>query len=105
MCYNNAKDIGTLIETFRLTTSKRPLRVFGKPYKEMVEFKIKEIGTSLDKVALIGDRLYTDGALAKSAGVTYVLPLSGETNREMVETSDILPDLIVKSIKELIDYL
>jgi len=98
-------DVGTLIEMFKLTTSKKPFKIFGKPNKEMVEFKIEELNVNMDRVVLIGDRLYTDGALAKSIGATYILPLSGETNREMVEDSDILPDLIVKDLGDLIKYI
>ncbi|HOV21388.1 MAG TPA: HAD-IIA family hydrolase [bacterium] len=98
-------DVGTLIETFKLTTKKGPFKIFGKPNKEMIEFKIKELKVDINKVVLIGDRLYTDGVLAKNIGVTYILPLSGETNREMLESSNVLPDLIVEKLGDLVKYV
>ena len=98
-------DVGTLIETFRLTTKKEPFKIFGKPNKEMIEFKIKELKVDVNKVAIIGDRLYTDGILARNVGAIYILPLSGETNIEMVKNSDIIPDLIIDNLDNLVDYI
>jgi HAD superfamily hydrolase (TIGR01450 family) len=98
-------DIGILIEIFKLSTLKKPFKIFGKPNKEMIDFKIKELKVSTNKIVIIGDRLYTDGMLSKNIGTTYILPLSGETNREMIEDSDIEPALVIRSIGDLIKYL
>ena len=50
---------------------------------------------------LIGDRLYTDGAMAAAAGINFVLTLSGETTAEMATSHD--PALMV--IEDLSDLL
>jgi ribonucleotide monophosphatase NagD (HAD superfamily) len=35
-----------------------------------------------EEIAVVGDRLYTDKAIADNAGVDFVCVLSGETTRE-----------------------
>ena len=54
----------------------------------------------------VGDRLYTDMAMATRAGVKGVLVLSGEATEEDVAAlpagAEQLPDLIVQSVDELL---
>ncbi len=95
----NIPDIGTFIKTIELTTGKLPKMTFGKPYPGIIDFIPKE------DAVFIGDRIYTDIKLAKNVGILSVLVLSGETKREDVEFSDIQPDIIIKNISDLIDYV
>ena len=50
---------------------------------------------------MIGDRLYTDMEMAKRANVNGILVLSGEANRQDIELSSQVPDLVVNSVNEL----
>jgi NagD protein len=54
---------------------------------------------------MVGDRLYTDVAAGVNNGYTGILVLSGEATLSDVEASDVIPDLIFSSVKEMIDYL
>ena len=65
-----------------------------------------------DEIAMVGDRIYTDTAMAHNAGAFGVLVLSGETTLETAETvaedartnpapEFFPPDLICRDIKEL----
>ena len=54
---------------------------------------------------MVGDRLYTDVAAGVNNGYTGILVLSGEASMKDVEESDVAPDLIFSSVKEMIDYL
>ena len=54
---------------------------------------------------MVGDRLYTDIALGKTAGVKTVLVLSGETSRENLENSEFHPDLVCENLADLIRML
>ena len=59
------------------------------------------------EVAVVGDRLYTDIAMARGAGAVGVLVLTGETRREQVEEAKVgeRPDLVVESVRELGEML
>ena len=54
-----------------------------------------------EKVAFVGDRLYTDVKFAINNGMTSVLVLSGETTKEMYEESGLDIDYIYPSVNEL----
>ena len=54
---------------------------------------------------MVGDRLYTDIALGKTAGVKTVLVLSGETNLEDLKNSEFHPDLVCENLADLIRML
>ena len=67
-----------------------------------LDYIIKETGCKPEEIAIVGDRLYTDIAVADGSKVTSILVLSGESSREDVEKSDIKPDYIVKDLSEII---
>ncbi len=54
---------------------------------------------------MVGDRIYTDMAMARRAGVTGVLVLSGEATRADAEALAAPPDLVVADIGEFGDLL
>ena len=49
---------------------------------------------------MIGDRLYTDMAMARASGALSVLVLTGETTADQAGNSP-LPDVVVKDLHEL----
>ena len=49
----------------------------------------------------MGDRLYTDIACGKNAGIDTLLVLSGESTVEDIEKSEVKPDYILKDIQAL----
>ena len=57
-----------------------------------------------DRMAIVGDRLYTDGKMARNVGCSFVCVLSGETSREQIDGLDEgeFPTLIVKDLGELL---
>jgi NagD protein len=60
-------------------------------------------GLRPEEVAVVGDRLYTDMAMAGGAGALGVLVLTGEATRAQAEAAPAgsKPDLIVESVAEL----
>ena len=69
-------------------------------------------GLQPEECAMVGDRIYTDTAMAHNAGAFGVLVLSGETTMETAEAvaedartnpapEFFPPDLIVRDIEEL----
>lgn len=94
-------DIGAILALIKAATGCEPDRIFGKPDKEMVQFLIDRKGVELDKVAFIGDRLYTDMLVARNTGAKFILVLSGETKREDLNVVEDFPDLIIPSVANI----
>jgi ribonucleotide monophosphatase NagD (HAD superfamily) len=54
---------------------------------------------------MVGDRLYTDMAMAKAAGIVGILVLSGETQLKDLEHSQVQPDLVLENLGEIVEAL
>jgi ribonucleotide monophosphatase NagD (HAD superfamily) len=72
----------------------------------MILHKIEELGLEPSRCAMVGDRLYTDIAMASRAGCVGVLVLSGEATVADVEAlsadAEQQPTVIVASVNELL---
>jgi HAD superfamily hydrolase (TIGR01450 family) len=88
-------DIGSMLALFEKATNTKPEKIFGKPSPEMVKHILIKHDVQPKEVVIIGDRLYTDMAMAQNIGADFILVLSGETSRENVEGCDKFPNLIV----------
>jgi len=97
-------DAGAIISLLYEATGKKP-KIFGKPNKEMLLFKLRELKISPKDAVIVGDRLYTDIRMGKEAGVTTICVFSGETSREMIEKSEIKPDIVLNKATDLIKIL
>lgn len=73
-------DVGGMIALMRTTNGREPSRVFGKPSPSLLAPVLRRFAP--ERIAVVGDRLYTDKAMADRAGVDFVCVLSGETTRE-----------------------
>jgi len=58
-------------------------------------------GLCPEELAVVGDRLYTDVAMAQRAGAASVLVLTGEATAEEAASLEPPPDLILSNIGEL----
>ena len=97
----NMPDAGALIALVEKTAGRTPDVIVGKPYAPMAEYVFDFCGVTPEKVAFVGDRLYTDVKFAINNGMTSVLVLSGETTKEMYEESGLDIDYIYPSVNEL----
>ena len=70
-------DIGGMMKFLELTNGMKPSHVFGKPSPTLLAPVLAEFRPG--EIAVVGDRLYTDKAIADNAGVDFVCVLSGET--------------------------
>jgi ribonucleotide monophosphatase NagD (HAD superfamily) len=90
----------------KVTTGVDPVHITGKPNAGMILHKIEALGLDPAKCAMVGDRLYTDIAMATRAGCVGVLVLSGEATRDDVaalpDGAEQQPTLIVESVDELL---
>lgn len=94
-------DCGSMAKLIEASTGRFP-EFFGKPSKYTLDYIIKETGNKPEEIAIVGDRLYTDIAVADGSAVTSILVLSGESSLEDVEKSKIKPDYIVENLMEIL---
>lgn len=97
-------DCGSIAALVRTSTGK-DISFFGKPSRHTLDYIIERSGCRPEEIAVIGDRLYTDIALADQTPVLSILVLSGETGMADLDHSDIKPDLVFQDIGALIPYL
>lgn len=98
-------DAGGIAALLFKATEKMP-RVFGKPNKEMLLFKLKELEIKPKDAIIFGDRLYTDIKMGINSGVTTCCVLSGETTLEMIEKSEKnKPDYVIDGIWDILELL
>ncbi len=98
-------DAGSFIECINIATGKKPEFIAGKPNPYMINMFIESQGCLPSEVAVVGDRLNTDIMSAINAGVTSICVLSGETTKEMLNNSEVRPDFVLDSIKNLYDII
>ena len=98
-------DIGSFHALIETSTGRRPDKIIGKPYGEIIDFFLKRTGYAREHIAIVGDRMNTDIAAGVGNGLQSVLILSGETKYENLQYSDIQPNLIFDSVKHIIPFL
>lgn len=94
-------DCGAIIAFIEASTGIQPAEIAGKPNPLVIDYLAESRGLEKSKMAIVGDRLYTDIQLGENSKITSILVLSGESTREDAETGAIKPDHIFDSIKEL----
>lgn len=97
-------DCGSMAKLIEASTGRFP-EFFGKPSKHTLDYIIQQTGYEPDEIAIVGDRLYTDIAVADQSDVTSILVLSGESTREDVKTSDVKPNVILEDLSEITKML
>lgn len=98
-------DCGSVCKMIEHATGRGPDVVCGKPAPGMLAGVLRRHSLRADEVAVVGDRLYTDIAMAHAAGAVGVLVLTGETTRAQVEAAADRPDFVVENVMELADLL
>jgi NagD protein len=92
-------DCGSICACLTAATGRRPL-VFGKPDPSIVRDLCGRLGLAPAELAVVGDRVYTDVALAQKAGALAVLVLTGEATAAAAAALDVPPDLVVADVGE-----
>lgn len=109
-------DCGSICKCIEHATGRKPDITLGKPDPNMLKGILDRHGLKPEEIAMVGDRIYTDTAMAHNAGAFGVLVLSGETTLATAEAvaedartnpapEFFPPDLICRDIKELGELL
>ncbi len=97
-------DCGSVAEMLFRATGRRP-RFLGKPEPDMALLAMELAGASPQETILLGDRLYTDIACGKNAGIDAALLLSGEAVLADLAGSPVQPDYVFQDIQEFLDTI
>jgi HAD superfamily hydrolase (TIGR01458 family) len=79
--------------------------IVGKPSREFFTQAAQSMGVDLSEAAMIGDDLESDVGGAQNAGARGVLVRTGKFRQDVLERSDVVPDLIIDSIADLPEAL
>jgi len=93
-------DCGAICAALKAATGRWPDTTLGKPDPCMIQGILRGNKLRAEQLAMVGDRVYTDIAMARRAGVLGVLVLTGETTAEQVPMFTPAPDLVVASLAE-----
>ena len=97
-------DCGSIAALVKASTGVQ-CEFFGKPSRHTLEYMLAHTGCSPRELAVIGDRLYTDIAVAQGTEVTSILVMSGETTPEMLAQSEVKPDFVFDDLGALAEAL
>jgi HAD superfamily hydrolase (TIGR01457 family) len=92
---------GLVIGAVQGMTGREPDRVAGKPSQVTTDVAMERLGFAPEDCLLVGDRLDTDIEMGVRAGMTTALVLTGVTDRDDVESSDVSPDHVLESIADV----
>lgn len=102
--FGSVPDCGSVCIGIKNATGKEPI-VIGKPSPLMPQLAMDKLGISPDQTCVVGDRIYTDVRSGLNAGCVGILVMSGETTYEILNASDVKPDLVLSSGQEILDVL
>jgi NagD protein len=99
-------DCAAMLAAVEACTGARAEAIVGKPSGHMAEAVLKCLGVAAGSAAMIGDRLATDVAMAKTFGMVAVLVAAGGGSRDQLSSSPFKPDYAIESLHELVpvDY-
>ena len=94
-------DCGAVCKCLESATGRPPDVVLGKPHPSMLQGILWRHNLQPYQLAMVGDRLYTDMAMARVSGALGVLVLTGESTDNDVQRWSDPPDIVVSDIGEL----
>lgn len=93
-------DCGAISACLVAATDREPI-VLGKPDPGILLELCERLVVAPRQLAMVGDRIYTDMAMAQRAGAVAVLVLSGEATAEQAAAMARPVDLVVADVGEL----
>lgn len=93
-------DCGAICAALEQAAGHAPEAVLGKPEPRMLRGILRRHALGPEELAMTGDRLYTDMAMARRAGAVGVLVLTGETTAAEAAQHSPAPDVVVSGLAE-----
>ena len=96
-------DCAAMLAAIEACTGVRASAIVGKPSQHMAAAALDRLGLPPESVLVVGDRLGTDIAMARAAGMASALVLSGDSQLDDLASSDARPEYLLDTIAGLLD--
>lgn len=97
-------DIGGFISALEYATGTQAM-IIGKPSPDFFKIALDDLGLQANEVAIIGDDIDADVGGGQQAGLLGVLVKTGKYRESYASKSSVKPDLVIDSIKDLMQVL
>ncbi|MBF13453.1 MAG: TIGR01458 family HAD-type hydrolase [Legionellales bacterium] len=97
-------DSGAFVAALEHATGKQAI-VVGKPSQTFFELASHSFGCKPEDLIMVGDDLINDIKGAQQMGMHSVLVQTGKYRKTLIDSSNIVPEGSISSIKELPNYL
>ncbi len=94
-------DAACMIAAIEACTQRKVEPIVGKPSDIMLREGLDMLGLEPSQCAMVGDRPETDMVMARRAGLTAILVLTGVTSSEDLDSLAVKPDFILSSVAEI----
>jgi len=95
-------DAAAVIAAIEACTNRQVEVVVGKPSRHMIQAALDVVGVPAEKCIMVGDRIETDIAMGRDAGMATALTLTGATDIPAAIAAKIRPTFIVTTLAELL---
>ena len=95
-------DCAAMLAAVEACTGARAEAIVGKPSAHMGRAILGRLDVAPDASVIVGDRLLTDIAMADELGMSSVLVLTGVTTLVDLAHSDVRPDFVIRSLRDLL---
>ena len=93
-------DSGAFIKGIEYASSTKSI-VIGKPKKDFFNIAISQINIPKRNLMMVGDDIINDIEGAQLSGIKAALVKTGKYRKDLIEKSNIKPDLIINSIDDI----
>lgn len=94
-------DCGAICAALAAATGRHPDAILGKPDPRMLDKVLTQYRLTPDQIAVVGDRLHTDVAMANRAGAVGIWVLTGDQRTGSFSDSIPRPDLTLPDLGAL----
>jgi phosphoglycolate/pyridoxal phosphate phosphatase family enzyme len=97
-------DCAAMLAAVQACTGAVAEAVVGKPSRHMAAAVLDRLGVAATGAAMVGDRLRTDIVMARNAGMSGVLVLTGATSPSDLAAAEasVLPDYVIQTLPQLL---
>ena len=95
-------DCAAMLAAVEVSSGARAEAIVGKPSSHMARAVLDRLGVPARETLLVGDRLATDMRLAKEAGMSGALILTGATTLDEALASADRPDYVIDHLGDLL---
>jgi len=95
-------DCAAMLAALEACTGERAEVIAGKPSRHMANAFLDRLGVPAEDAVMVGDRLLTDVAMAKTTGMASALILTGATSLAELSSSPTRPDYVISQLTDLI---